>query len=99
MGMALSTTSVMILKMSAPAERGRNSASLQLADQLGGVVGTAGAGSLFALLRNPDNPADTGVYVVIWLALAVFAAAAMYTGWRSAEHDPLAANRKEFRKV
>ncbi|QTG80540.1 MFS transporter [Arthrobacter crystallopoietes] len=99
MGMALSTTSVMILKMSAPAERGRNSASLQLADQLGGVVGTAGAGSLFALLRNPDNPADTGVYVVIWLALAVFAAASMYTGWRSAEQDPLAANRKEFRKV
>jgi MFS family permease len=85
MGMALSTTSVMVLKMSAPEERGRNSASLQLADQLGGVVGTAGAGGLFSLLRDPDNPAAIGVYVVIWLVLAVVAAGGIATGWRSAE--------------
>jgi MFS family permease len=85
MGVALSTTSVLVLQMSAPEERGRNSASLQLADQLGGVVGTAGAGALFSLLRDPDNPGAIGVYVVIWLVLAVVAAGGIATGWRSAE--------------
>ena len=85
MGVALSTTSVLVLQMSAPEERGRNSASLQLADQLGGVVGTAGAGALFSLLRDPDNPGAIGVYVVIWLVLALVAAGGIATGWRSAE--------------
>jgi predicted MFS family arabinose efflux permease len=99
MGLALSTTSVLILRMSAPGEQGRNSSSLQLADQLGGVVGTAGAGGLFTLLHHPENPADSGVFAAIWLTLAAFAAAGLYTGWRSSPSKPAAATKEEIRSV
>ncbi|MFD1213373.1 MFS transporter, partial [Arthrobacter sp. GCM10027362] len=99
MGLAFSTVSVLVLELSAPAERGRNSSSLQLADQLGGVVGTAGAGGLFALLHHPGSPADSGVFAVIWLVLAVFAAAGLYTGWRSSTPQPEAATKEEIRSA
>jgi MFS family permease len=99
MGLSLSTTSVLILELSAPGEQGRNSSSLQLADQLGGVVGTAGAGGLFTLLHRPGNPADSGVYAAMWLVLAVFAAAGLYTGWRSSPRRPTAATKEEIRSV
>ncbi|NKX49275.1 MFS transporter, partial [Arthrobacter deserti] len=99
MGLALSTTSVLILKLSAPAEQGRNSSSLQLADQLGGVVGTAGAGGLFRLLHHPGGAADSGVYAAIWLVLAAFAAAGLYTGLRSSPRRPEAATKEEIRSV
>ncbi|NKX54583.1 MFS transporter [Arthrobacter mobilis] len=99
MGMALSTTSVLVLELSAPAERGRNSSSLQLADQLGGVVGTAGAGGLFTLLHRPGNPADSGVFAAIWLVLAACAAAGLYTGWRSSTRRATAATKEEIRSV
>jgi hypothetical protein len=99
MGLALSTTSVLILELSAPAEKGRNSSSLQLADQLGGVVGTAGAGALFTLLHRPGAAVDSGGYAALWLVLAVFAAAGLYTGWRSSPRRPTAATKEEIRSV
>lgn len=73
LGAAFSTTSVLVLNLSAPDERGRNSASLQLADQLGAVIGTAGAGALFAALRDPAHPEQIGVFVAIWVSLAAAA--------------------------
>lgn len=73
MGAALSTTSVLVLRLSSPGDRGRNSASLQLADQLGSVIGTAGAGALFAALHAPAQPEQIGVFVVIWVSLAATA--------------------------
>lgn len=73
MGAALSTTSVLVLKLSSPGDRGRNSASLQLSDQLGSVIGTAGAGAVFAALRVPAHPEQIGVFVVIWVSLATAA--------------------------
>ncbi|WP_049822593.1 MFS transporter [Arthrobacter sp. H41] len=85
MGMTLSSTSVLVLKLSSSREQGRNSASLQISDQLGGVVGTAGAGALFALLRDPAEPAQVSVFVAIWLALCVFAAAGIVSGLRGAQ--------------
>ncbi|WP_081746896.1 MFS transporter [Arthrobacter sp. H5] len=85
MGMTLSSTSVLVLKLSPPEERGRNSASLQLSDQLGGVIGTVGAGGLFALLRDPENPGQVGVFVAIWLALCVFAVAGIVAGLRGTQ--------------
>lgn len=99
MGLALSTTSVLVLNMSAPAEQGRNSSSMQLADQLGGVVGTAGAGALFTLLHRPGAALDSGGYAAIWLVLAVFAAAGLYTGWRSSPRKPTTATKEEIRSV
>ncbi|GAA2175368.1 MFS transporter [Arthrobacter parietis] len=92
MGLTLSSTSVLVLKLSAPHEQGRNSAALQLSDQLGGVVGTAGAGGLFALLRDPEAPGQIPVFVAIWLALCVFAVVGIVAGLRAArgesEHLP-----------
>lgn len=82
MGVALSRTSVLVLELSNEQDRGRNSASLQLADMLGGVIGTAGAGTVYALLRNPIQPSEAGVYVVIWAILAFFAALAAVAGFR-----------------
>lgn len=87
MGLTLSSTSVLVLKLSAPHEQGRNSAALQLSDQLGGVIGTAGAGGLFALLRDPDAPGQVPVFVAIWLALCVFAVVGIVAGLRAARGD------------
>lgn len=84
MGMTLSSTSVLVLKLSAPAEQGRNSAALQISDQLGGVVGTAGAGALFALLHDDADPGHVPTFVAIWLALWVTTAAGIVSGLRGA---------------
>ncbi|WP_323958745.1 MFS transporter [Arthrobacter sp. JZ12] len=84
MGMALSSTSVLVLKLSAPEEQGRNSASLQLSDQLGGVIGTAGAGGLFALLREPGATGQLSVFAVMWLVLGLFAVIGIAAGFRAA---------------
>lgn len=88
MGIGLSTTSVMVLKISPPAERGKNSAALQLADQLGGVIGAAGAGTVFALLYDPQRPQEMSVFVVIWVALAVLTLGPVAAGARSAGGRP-----------
>jgi MFS family permease len=84
MGLALSTTSVMVLNLSTPEDRGRNSASLQLSDILGSVIGTAGAGTVFAAMRDPLHPEQIGVFVVIWASLAAFAVVGVFSGLRSA---------------
>lgn len=83
-GAAFSTTSVLVLNLSTASERGRNSASLQLSDQLGSVAGTAGAGTLFAALRDPAHPEQIGVFVVIWVSLAAAALIGIAAGARSA---------------
>ncbi|NJC22798.1 MFS family permease [Arthrobacter pigmenti] len=101
MGLTLSSTSVLVLKLSKPEEQGRNSAALQLSDQLGGVIGTAGAGALFALLRDPADPDQVPVFVAIWLALCVFAVVGIVAGLRAAQGDraALPAGVAEPRKV
>ncbi|MHA7271933.1 MFS transporter [Arthrobacter sp. TMT4-20] len=83
MGMTLSSTSVLVLKLSPAQERGKNSSSLQLSDQMGGMVGSTIAGGLFALLRDPSNPGQVGVFVAIWLALCLFAVAGIVAGSRA----------------
>ncbi|MET4061251.1 MFS family permease [Arthrobacter sp. UYP6] len=88
MGLALSSTSVMVLALSTSADRGRNSASLQISDQLGAVAGTTVAGILFALLQNPAASGQTGVFRVMWLVLAVFACLGIISGARSAIVTP-----------
>ncbi|UVJ38214.1 MFS transporter [Arthrobacter sp. CJ23] len=88
LGAAFSTTSVLVLNHSEPHERGRNSASLQLADQLGAVMGTAGAGALFAALRDPAHPEQIGVFVVIWVSLAAAALFGIVAAARSGVPSP-----------
>ncbi|MEV6106936.1 MFS transporter [Streptomyces sp. NPDC051940] len=50
MGLVISATSVLLLKLSAPEEAGSNSAALQLSDSLSNVVLLAVAGVVFAAL-------------------------------------------------
>ena len=88
MGLALSSTSVMVLALSTSADRGRNSASLQISDQVGAVAGTTVAGVLFALLQNPAASGQSGVFSVMWLVLAVFACLGIFSGARSAIVTP-----------
>jgi MFS family permease len=83
MGLSMSTTSVLVLDLSDAAARGRNSASLQLADMLGGVIGTAGAGTLYSLLLNPDRTPGTGVFTLLVLVLAVSALLAAVAATRT----------------
>ena len=84
MGLTLSSTSVLVLELSDTAEQGRNSAALQISDQLGGVVGTAGAGALYALLHDDADPGHVPTFVAIWLALWAFTAAGIVSGSRGA---------------
>ncbi|MEO7060442.1 MAG: MFS transporter [Lapillicoccus sp.] len=80
MGLATSTLSVLLLDLVPPAEFGRASASLQLADVLGSVIGIAAASAAFAALHVAGG--DTRTYLVIWSGLAVVAAVAVVSGLR-----------------
>ena len=84
MGAALSSTSVMVLDASSAADRGRNSASLQLSDQVGAVAGTTVGGALFAVVALPGTSQEGSSFAVMWLALAVFAVLGTAAGIRSA---------------
>ncbi|MGW4204851.1 MFS transporter [Streptomyces sp. NPDC004726] len=50
MGMVIASTSVLLLKLSAPEEAGANSAALQMSDGLSNVMLLAGGGAAFAAL-------------------------------------------------
>ncbi|WP_369044794.1 MFS transporter [Sinomonas sp. P10A9] len=83
MGLTVTTTSVLVLDLSDTADRGRNSASLQMADMLGGVIGTAGAGTLYSLLLTPERTPGPGVFSLLAGALAVSALLAAVAGARA----------------
>jgi MFS family permease len=70
MGLGMSGTSVLTLRLSAPGEEGRNSAGLQLGDNVGAVVGLGVAGAIFAALHQPDGD-DSAVFSLIWAILGV----------------------------
>ncbi len=70
MGLAMSSTSVLTLSLSAPGEEGRNSAGLQLSDSLGGVLGIGVAGAIFASMHRPSGD-DARAFTLIWLVLGV----------------------------
>lgn len=83
MGLSVTTTSVLVLDLSDTADRGRNSASLQMADMLGGVIGTAGAGTLYSLLLTPERAPGPGVFSLLAGALAVSALLGAVAGART----------------
>lgn len=80
MGVGSTTLSVLVLELVPVAEQSPASASLQLSDVLGSVVGIAGAGAIFAALGADSTDAHT--YVVIWGALAALAAVGIVSGRR-----------------
>lgn len=95
MGLTVTTTSVLVLDYSDAATRGRNSASLQMADMLGGVMGTAGAGTLYSLLLTPGAVPGPGVFVPLAAALTVSALLAAFAGGRSAAPSAVSAVRSD----
>src|SRR5665811_837317 len=79
MGLAMSSTSVLALALSAVRDHGRTGSSLQLADVLGSVMGISAAGAVFAALHSPGG-SDIAVFELIWVSLAAVAALVMVGG-------------------
>lgn len=86
MGLVIGSTSVLLLKLSAPQEAGTNSAALQISDALANVVLLAGGGAAFAALGGGSvgaahavaGAADAGAshpgaFVVVFLPMACVA--------------------------
>ncbi|MGW7254865.1 MFS transporter [Streptomyces sp. NPDC054834] len=59
MGLVISSTSVLLLQLSAPEEAGANSAALQISDALANVVLLAAAGAAFAALGGGSTATTT----------------------------------------
>ena len=70
MGLSMASSSVLLLRLSAPGEQGRNASAMQIGDSLGGVLGIGIAGAVFAAGHDPAGD-DTGVFMLIWLVLGV----------------------------
>jgi hypothetical protein len=82
MGLAMSSTAVLTLRLSEPGLEGRNSAALQLSDSLGGALGIGLAGAAFAAWHHPAG-SDAMLFTGIWLASGTIALIAAMIGFRA----------------
>ncbi|QKW06778.1 MFS transporter [Streptomyces sp. NA04227] len=94
MGLVISSTSVLLLKLSKPQEAGTNSAALQISDGLSNIVLLAGGGAAFAALGGGAVGGGTheatstaaashpGAFVVVFLPMAVVALAGAWVAGR-----------------
>ncbi|MGW6876943.1 MFS transporter [Streptomyces xanthophaeus] len=84
MGLVIGSTSVLLLKLSAPAEAGANSAALQISDALANVVLLAAGGAAFAALgggavgaghalTEGAGASHPAAFVVVFLPMAAVA--------------------------
>jgi Kef-type K+ transport system membrane component KefB len=80
MGLAMSSTSLAVMTLSAAAEQGRNASSLNLYDALGSAIFIGVAGSIFAALHPTGNLALT--FGVVQASMAVVALLAVITSLR-----------------
>ncbi|RKE19283.1 putative MFS family arabinose efflux permease [Streptomyces sp. TLI_171] len=88
MGLAIASISVLMMRLSKPAETGENSAALQLSDALGNVLLTGLAGVLFAALGGGavgavahDAALPAGAFAAVFLTMpAVALAGALLSG-------------------
>ena len=80
MGIGSTSTSVLVLDLSTPEQQSASSASLQLADVLGSVIGIAVSSAIFASLHTTGG--DRHTYVAIWTVLAAIGAMAIVSGRR-----------------
>lgn len=81
MGLGMSSTSVLTLRLSRPGEEGRNSSGLQLSDQLGSAIGIGLTGAAFAAWHTPGDDAD--LFTGIWLACAAVSVLVGLAGLRA----------------
>ncbi|MFD3780453.1 MFS transporter [Streptomyces sp. NPDC058612] len=107
MGLVIGSTSVLLLKLSAPEEAGSNSAALQISDALANVVLLAGGGAAFAALGGGSvgaahavaDAADAGAshpgaFVVVFLPMACVALVGAWVATRlHADRPPAPADR------
>ena len=70
MGLGMSSTSVLTLRLSRPGEEGRNSSGLQVGDALGSLLGIGAAGAVFSTLHTPSSP-EGGAFAAVWLVLGL----------------------------
>ncbi|MFD6419530.1 MFS transporter [Streptomyces sp. NPDC060194] len=91
MGLVVSTTSVRLLELSAPADTGANSAALQISDGLSNITVLAAAGAAFAALgggaaaaHGATATAAGGSHPAAFAAVFAVAAAVAATGVRVA---------------
>ncbi|MFF5280038.1 MFS transporter [Streptomyces sp. 62] len=92
MGVVISSTSVILMKLSAPEEVGANSAALQISDGLSNVLLLAAGGAAFAALGGGavghamDAGASTGshpaAFAAVFLPVAVVAAVGVWVATR-----------------
>jgi hypothetical protein len=73
---------VLVLGLSASGQEGRNSASLQVSDALGGVLGIGAAGAVFAALHTAAGQ-DSGAFATIWSGLSLLGLLAAFVGSRA----------------
>ena len=86
MGLGMSSTGVLVLRLSDAGEQGRNSSALQVSDALGAVLALGAAGAVYAALHTGDG-ADAGTFAAIWLGLAVLGVVAAVVGSRTRPRD------------
>lgn len=80
MGLSMSSNAVLLFDYSPVAERGANSAAIQMSDSLGGVLVIGGAGVFYALERNALAP--TTVFLVVFALSFVVLLAAVAVAFR-----------------
>jgi len=89
MGWAMSCSSVLLLRLSAAGEQGRNASAMQIGDSLGSTLGIGGAGALFA--ARYQGGADAATFVLIWVTLGLLGLLAAVVAARIRPADPVRA--------
>jgi hypothetical protein len=92
MGMVIASTSVLLLKLSAPEEAGTNSAALQISDGLSNVLLLAAGGAAFAALgggavgaahvASGASGSHPGAFAAVFLPMAGVALVGAWVGTR-----------------
>lgn len=85
MGIAVTSTSVLALRLAPPGGHAAASASLQMADVLGSVLGISVAGAAFAAATGSAGPGPSS-FLGVWLGALLFAGVCI----RSARRVPIA---------
>ncbi|MEU0337076.1 MFS transporter [Streptomyces sp. NPDC006193] len=94
MGLVISSSSVLLLKLSAPEEAGANSAALQISDALSNVVLLAATGAAFAALGGGSTEAAAAgasrpaAFAAVFLPMAAVALAGAWVTTRLSERQP-----------
>lgn len=82
MGLAMSSTSVLVLRYSESGQEGRNSSALQLSDGLGAALGIGLSGAAFATWHQPEG-SDATLFTGMWLAFGALALCASLIAFRA----------------